>query len=839
MALLPREGLADDSGFAPCLLGHPPTGDPPQGTVKVQILSVRPNSDMEGDDDAIPFYDNKADIYGTVTIDSTAHDLPKINDDNFPHWHSHEPDADHPLGGIFTQTVTAVADPTGLTPLPVPITIEIRESDGGLTGDDDVVDINPADDKTALELEFDLCALRLSGDVNAGDAHTRLSVSGGDADNDAEIVFKVSLLDDRPVSLDDVALMDLDLIQVIPNMTRLVAGKPTVVRALVANNYPNEVSTKLELRVTGVDPQPIIEVFDLPPIAAGEVKSVVLNLDDPLVFPVRDDAYTIRVVGTLDPDGDLPDTGHSVPEDCRAQNNGGSNRTAWHVVPVSTPDLLWAKVGLDLDIGQFTPDSHFEEIRTLGEGYIRGVYPITGLDQSTSPVDVPVFITPGLDWLRAIVPGTDAADPFLMVAQLSTMAVVLGQDRIMGVLPNKDWFARFEGWSDVTGLSLGVAFPHAVIFLPRLDKSLGIGPSLTLPAHELGHTYGLSTDTTIKPKWACSLDIDIGDLLCGANKGFDEYTNELPGFDKGNPSRGLWLAQGGETPEIADILALGPEQCDSHCFMGSSIVNDWQSANWPSRGRWVDPADYEALLEALQSAPAAPTPTGTELIHVAGLIALQGRYHLEGKVLDVVENSAFVLDTSRLPGPSRSRVADTIPDEVERVGEVRFVDAAGRILGTGAIPAQFPTAESATEARPIGLPVTAFGLTYDFPRATREIQILAFAEDGRMRLLSTVPVSKHRPRVELARPYLADGGERGRVLDLSWRGRDRDGDALDYSVAISPDRGRHWWPIAFKLSRQRLALETGLLDPGPYSVVVIASDGVNLTRSAPRSFELP
>jgi hypothetical protein len=32
--------------------------------------------------------DNRAYIYGTVTIDGEDFALPKINDDNFPHWGS-------------------------------------------------------------------------------------------------------------------------------------------------------------------------------------------------------------------------------------------------------------------------------------------------------------------------------------------------------------------------------------------------------------------------------------------------------------------------------------------------------------------------------------------------------------------------------------------------------------------------------------------------------------------------------------------------------------------------------------------------------------------------------
>jgi hypothetical protein len=40
------------------------------------------------------------------------------------------------------------------------------------------------------------------------------------------------------------------------------------------------------------------------------------------------------------------------------------------------------------------------------------------------------------------------------------MAALLPCDRLLGVLPNKDWFARFLGWSDVTGFSLGEFAPR-------------------------------------------------------------------------------------------------------------------------------------------------------------------------------------------------------------------------------------------------------------------------------------------------------------------------------------------------------------------------------------------
>ena len=61
----------------------PDKGGPPS-VVVVEIISVKPNTDLEGDDDFVPFYDNHADIYGFVTIDGETFDLPQIPETDFP-----------------------------------------------------------------------------------------------------------------------------------------------------------------------------------------------------------------------------------------------------------------------------------------------------------------------------------------------------------------------------------------------------------------------------------------------------------------------------------------------------------------------------------------------------------------------------------------------------------------------------------------------------------------------------------------------------------------------------------------------------------------------------------
>src|SRR5947207_15770377 len=116
-------------GSGPCPSGSAPGSGGPSSVVVVEILWVKPNTDLEGDDDYIPFYDDHADIYGKVTIDGETFGLPKIDESDFPHW-----DQQGPRSGVFEKAVSSS---------PAPIRIDIWEADSGLTGDDDHVKVNP------------------------------------------------------------------------------------------------------------------------------------------------------------------------------------------------------------------------------------------------------------------------------------------------------------------------------------------------------------------------------------------------------------------------------------------------------------------------------------------------------------------------------------------------------------------------------------------------------------------------------------------------------------------------------------------------------------------------
>ena len=245
----------------------------------------------------------------------------------------------------------------------------------------------------------------------------------------------------------------------------------------------------------------------------------------------------------------------------------------------------------------------------------------------------------------------DAIEPVVLTFELNGVAALLPYSRLMGVLPNKDWFARFSSWSDVTGFSLGEFASRAVIFLPRQDDGTKVGPPWTLPAHELGHTFGLSTDSRLKTSWVCDIDWPVvGHAACGLVGGFDEYNHKDANLKDGNPSSGYWVARGSEPALLAPLA--DREQCDSHCVMGSSAVSP--HLDWAADGRWIDNADYDHLITKLVQHP------DPEVVFVSGMISWHNQIHV-GRCV---------------------RLGNGVPDHRGNRGMYgfRFVNRAGRLL---------------------------------------------------------------------------------------------------------------------------------------------------------------
>jgi hypothetical protein len=768
-------------GSAPC----PPALAAGEGgrpsVVVVQILSVKPNTDLEGDDDYVPYYDNHADIYGTVTIDGEDFDLPLIDDSDYPHWETLGP-----RSGVFEKEVNSS---------PVQISIDIWEGDSGATFKDDHVDINSAAGKYRIDFEFDLCSLTVSGDVH-GSPQSMIESSGGSGSDAATILFTVGLKDARPVTDNDLALVDFDLIQVVPRSNRLVAGKGTVAMVRIANNYHSTINTNLQVRVSGGG----VSVNETVPIqiGPGEVKKEYLFTSNPIIFPPSTNSYPIAVMAKVDDPGS-----ERLPSDsCLRMNDGTNNRITWKVVTTRDEfSMLWAKVGTLLDVANYVPDTHFDELFELGAPYIETVFPLRNPVADKSPIPIPPPpVTTASDWLLTVLSAfqfpLDFLEPVIFLFELSSLVPLTGYDRLLGVLPNKDWFERFSGWERPTGFSLGEFAPHAVIFEPRGERNGVLGPKMTLPAHELGHTFGLSTDARLKSSWVCEFDWPVvGHAACGLRGGFDEYKHSDPALKEGNPSSGYWVATGNEPAALQPFA--NNEQCDSHCLMGGSRTN--AHLNWPQDGRWIDPADYSQLIDklAIHSDP--------ELIYVSGMISWRNDIYL---------------------GPW-FRFGEGIPDHpgVRGMYGFRFLDEGGATLDEVGLPVAWNHAEF---RKP--LPVTFFGMTLEFPRGSKTVEVW---NRGTGDLLATREVDLSVPEVRLSDPIRADD----EPFELRWTARDRENSDLTYVVLLS-QTGERWWPAAYGLKENRLAIDRETLAGGEYLAKVLAINSIRVGTSEPVGFNL-
>lgn len=760
------------SSTAQCPGVTPPGSTPPNGIVTLSILSIKPNSDLEGDDDYVPFYDNHADIFGKITIDGHAFDLPEVSESDFPHWDT-----------TFSQHVTTN---------PVTIRITILENDSGLTGANDEVDINPDPNSKSLVFEFDLCAMTVMINGSLMGVQAPIEIKAGNGGEQATIRFKIGTDDGRPISTNDLALVESDIVQVLFQSPKLISGKPTIVMARIANNFTTTINTNVRVIVSGAGVNRN-DVFPLT-IGAGEVKKEYYYLNNPIRFPANNGPQQVAVhVSVEDSQNPVKD-----PKHCTHVNDGSPNRLIWKVV--QTPlryEMLWAKVGTLLDGFNFATDQQLEDNMQLGSAYIHGVYPLSSPYNHKAPIGILPPTTAAVNFLTTILSvfgiPADNVLPFALVFELNGVANILMTERLMGVLPDKDWFKRFSYgmFDEVTGLSLGEWAPRAVIFLPQYGEPNNLGPAITLPAHELGHTFGLSTDPTIKDSWICDVDWPIlGHTACGFADGFDEYTSTL--HPKGNPSNGFWIAQGNEHASISGLL--NQEQCNSFCFMGGSPAN--AHLDWPNRMKWIDPADYDHLVNKLQLKP------DPEIIFVSGIIS----------------------HDDRMMFGSVQHIGDGIPDRdsLEGTYAIQLMDEYGKTIKEVGLPVKW----SSTDFHDRPRPATFFALNIEYKPGTRQIQVI-----NRMsgKVLGTKKVSRNKPVVKIK--LRSDAIGRGENAEVIWSAKDADHDKLQFFTMARPAREEGWFPISHWERGKSTIFPTLGLEPGTYIVRVMASDGVHVSPS--------
>ena len=741
---------------------------------------MRLNTDMEWD---APFVDNRADVFGKVEInaDGTAEtfSLPQISGSDFPQWSE---------GNRFVSRPAPVGQP-------VRIVIRLKEDDWGATGFNDPVDTSPVAGKDDLEIFLDTCSMTITGDVTDS-ARQPIVVNSGNGWNQGTLVLKVTMADNRPLSTQgDVALVGFDLVQVLPEVERLVGGKPTVGLVTVANNTTAPQPVSVRLRVANAANEVVYDATESigAPLAVGEVRSAYLATAAPILPEFNCKGTSLRAVADLVL---TPGTEPPGRRACWVRNNSSGVHTRT-VVPTRKPSLLWLRTGRLLDAGNLASMSQLNEIHDKAIPFMRGVYPTTGFNDSVSSIQVIPPLSGGVYDLISTLLGivglpADWATPFVMVYELNAMASLSGVDRLMGVLP-KDWFEvlHYSVLDDTTGLSLGEWHPHAVIFeAVSRDGESNVGPRLVLPGHELGHTYGLSMDPSIKNAW-CSLAGDLGTIACGMSGGFDEYNGSIK---DGVPTWGYWVPQ-----DSGSLLGLTGEQCDSHCMMGGNDSN--ADANWSSRKQWIDAADYNKLIDKLEGCEVRFPGT----LYLSGVISGDDRAHLGWTF-----SQPSALRPLEFPGKSRNPRSPY---------GVVLLDGAGTKLSEAELPLNWSHAGISVK-----IAANFFAGHVAFPQATRKIQIW---NHSTKRLLAERTVTTNRPTLSAPRLTVQKNLE-GQTLDVSWTAKDADGGELTHFVMVSPDRGAHWWPVAHALKAPAFALSLKDVPKGNYLVRVLTSDGVNV-----------
>lgn len=786
--LLATIARADDP--PQCALNSGGTSNPPSGKVFITINSIKLNSDMEPD--VWPF-DNKADVYGTIEINADGawetFSLPEIGGNDYPHW---------------TENNRFVSRPAA-PEAPVRFVVRLRESD--LATDDDIVDTSPDPTRDDLEFTLDTCSLILAGDLT-GSSSALVPFSAGAGSNQGLLSIKVGMDDGRPISpaTGDVAIAGFDLIQVLPDRGRLVGNKPTVGMVTVANNTIAPQPVSVRLRITNTGGTVLHDSTEsIGTLAVGEVASKYLATASPIVFPTSaaggSCGYDILATAMLilQPGAEQPPP--STSGRCTIINNSSGART-FRVIPTKAPTLVWLRTGRLLDAGHLATHADMMDLHDKAMPFIRGVYPFHNPTDLVAPFS---FIPPASSawgFLAALLTGlgipADALEPFALTFELHGVAALIGVDRIMGVVP-KDWFENFlyDSWGGTTGVSLGEVAPRAVLFQVSGTQGTTVGNDLVLPGHELGHTYALSRDPTIK-NWTCSVVGDVGTILCGMGGGFDEYNSD--DHPNGVPTWGYWVPQG---PMTGGTAAITGQQCNSNCLMGSGTF--MAETNWvPGNQRLIDSADFDHTFDKLNACTMGkPIP---DWIYLSGLIHESDAAHFGWTFTK----------------PDEARVVDF----AERPGEIAtpygfvFRGARDELLGEAELPVGWADDDIQSP-----LPIMFFGGYARLPAGARRVEVWNRLNG---KLLAKKEISANRPVLGTPAAKVSTDASGNKVLEVRWSASDADRDPLTHFVHLDLGRGR-FVPLAHGLAAPTFSLQLNPeLRPGTYVVRALTSDGVNV-----------
>jgi parallel beta-helix repeat protein len=429
----------------------------------------------------------------------------------------------------------------------------------------------------------------------------------------------------------DLKITEVTPVQVVYGAD-LVKGKRMAVRV----RFQADTLSALTARSIGVSidfdggPYPVQDIpFDKSRDCKNAICTLVYNPPESPIIPLTPGLR--RLNATLDPNGNI---------DAKKDNN-----TLAEPIQVNVVETKPLKVGY-LPINECSfgvncyggPVQNFASSLAKSDELIKAVYPLSSDGYKAEVIDGQVF-------------GNDNADggQYEDLIVLNRMAYRLGLDAVLGVVPAG--YFPFHGRPNDGPNGEGTSG----MTKPKLASAGGIVREgyWGAPAHEIGHLYGLWTQSITNPF------------------NLEEYDLHSPGRDV----NGYWVDQG---------RAIEPG-LGSYCFMGAGLLN--------FDHYWVDTDDYEYLLSKLTLGQTAglrvPTTPSLRQKGRPGIInaAMQSTAPDTPEMLVI---TALLYSNGTLSLRPWDKVSNAAPTTSEDGNySVRVYDSAGRILSELTMPVTF------------------------------------------------------------------------------------------------------------------------------------------------------
>jgi len=571
------------------------------------------------------------------------------------------------------------------------------------------------------------------------------------------------------VTTDDLFIVSIEPIQVIPDAEALIMNKKTAVRVTVANGFLDR--KWVDIRVVydfasktydengpdgfGVPLDPGLNRIYVPGGPTFPVQTQPwIPANQPPWFEWNAIGYDGSIRAIVDPFNDIIETNEDNNEATTQRKIVESNWLKILCVPVYFPLLLQ---------GPFSPSFNYETRFLL----------------DTYPVAENRFVwtqSPSIPW-----PGIPLGQEWLywnVALPITLMAKVLRYDRAVIAIQDP------SAWGIAIGMLRNPENRVPVIITNRApDQLQGV------LAHEIGHTYYLWHPHDLGPEvydayrfWVTKRDYE---------KGPAPVMNTLMSYRMrlGLP---IWIDKGRFDSDPKTLLTRG-----WYDFPGDPLDLGLP----PSRGY---------------------LPSSTWRWNLMG----QFKTSIDPEVI-IIRGTLFENGTVTAP-ESWYRLPEGMPDLLPGTTgnySIVLMDRQSQVLSQLGFNASFTYLldinGTLTEARTDTVP---FIFSIPYVDGTYKIEI----QNATGYVLISKTVSSNLPTATVTFP---NGGEIlavGTNYAITWEASDLDGDPLTYSIAYSVDAGENWIPLAMDLQGNSYVWNTSQLASGNnYLVKVIANDGIN------------